>query len=77
MEEQKRRTKIMSKLNAIDLFCGAGGLSYGFEKAGFKMSDISCKYKKWHIDLWEANRLQLLDKKVGANNKNVVYFADK
>lgn len=39
-----------------------------FEKAGFKMSDISCKYKKWHIDLWEANRLQLLDKKVGANN---------
>ena len=27
----------MSKLNVIDLFCGAGGLSYGFEKAGFNV----------------------------------------
>lgn len=27
----------MSKWNVIDLFCGAGGLSYGFEKAGFNV----------------------------------------
>ena len=27
----------MSKFNVIDLFCGAGGLSYGFEKAGFNV----------------------------------------
>lgn len=27
----------MSKLNVLDLFCGAGGLSYGFESAGFNI----------------------------------------
>lgn len=27
----------MSTLNVLDLFCGAGGLSYGFESAGFNI----------------------------------------
>lgn len=27
----------MSNYNVLDLFCGAGGLSYGFEKAGFNI----------------------------------------
>ena len=31
-----------------------------FEEAGFDMSRIARKYEKWHLDLWEANRLQLL-----------------
>lgn len=30
-----------------------------FSSAGFPMAQISKKYEKWHIDLWEANRLQL------------------
>lgn len=35
-----------------------------FHKNGFDMSRISCRKVetgKWHLDLWEANRLQLLD----------------
>ena len=31
-----------------------------FEEVGFDMTRIARKYKKWHLDLWEANRLQLL-----------------
>lgn len=32
-----------------------------FELAGFSMEHIACRYEKWHIDLWEANRIQLLE----------------
>ena len=31
-----------------------------FAEAGFEMERIAQKYEKWHLDLWEANRLQLL-----------------
>ncbi|MBR3897051.1 MAG: peptidoglycan editing factor PgeF [Bacteroidaceae bacterium] len=32
-----------------------------FRQADFPMEHIARRYAKWHIDLWEANRLQLLD----------------
>ena len=32
-----------------------------FREAGFDMGRISVRKEKWHIDLWEANRMQLLD----------------
>ena len=31
-----------------------------FEEAGFDMIRIARRYEKWHLDLWEANRMQLL-----------------
>lgn len=32
-----------------------------FEEAHFDMTRIARRYRKWHIDLWECNRLQLVD----------------
>ena len=32
-----------------------------FRQAGFDMERIAIRKKKWHIDLWETNRMQLLD----------------
>ena len=32
-----------------------------FLTQGFDMSRIAKRYEKWHIDLWEANRIQLLE----------------
>ena len=31
-----------------------------FAEAGFDMDCIARRYEKWHLDLWEANRMQLL-----------------
>ncbi len=42
-----------------------------FETAGFDMARIARRYTKWHIDLWEANRLQLLSKGVKASHIEV------
>ena len=35
-----------------------------FSDAGFPMERIACREAKWHLDLWEANRLQLLEQGV-------------
>lgn len=32
-----------------------------FLTQGFDMSRIAKRYEKWHIDLWEANRIQLIE----------------
>lgn len=42
-----------------------------FAEAGFDMNRIARKYEKWHLDLWEANRLQLLAHGVKPENIEV------
>lgn len=32
-----------------------------FAQAGFDMARIACKYEKWHIDLWDCNKQQLME----------------
>ena len=45
----------------VSQFKKYGGEVYEqFEAAAFPMEQIARKYKKWHIDLWEANKLLLL-----------------
>ena len=39
-----------------------------FEEAGFPMGRIATRHTKWHIDLWEANRLQLLSCSIPQEN---------
>lgn len=40
-----------------------------FRDEGFDMERISRRYMKWHIDLWECNRIQLVD--AGVNPRNI------
>lgn len=39
-----------------------------FAKAGFPMDIIARQYAKWHIDLWECNRIQMTDLGVSPQN---------
>lgn len=42
-----------------------------FQDAGFDMNVISRRYSKWHIDLWKANRIQLISAGVNPDNIEV------
>ena len=42
-----------------------------FARAGFDMQRIARKYRKWHIDLWECNRMQLMGMNVPEENIQV------
>ncbi len=44
----------MSNFNAIDLFCGCGGLSYGFEKVGFNIM-LGIDNDKMALNVFEHN----------------------
>lgn len=44
----------MSKFNAIDLFCGAGGLSLGFQQAGFNII-VGVDNEQAALDIFEFN----------------------
>lgn len=44
----------MSKYQIIDLFSGAGGLSYGFEQAGCEIK-LAIEKDAWAVDTYKAN----------------------
>lgn len=62
---------------SIDAFEVGDEVYEAFRRAGFDCERIARRYptaeggEKWHIDLWEANRLQLLECGVAAGNIEV------
>lgn len=45
---------------SVDAFEVGDEVYEAFRTEGFDMQKIALRKKKWHIDLWEANRLQLM-----------------
>lgn len=54
---------------SVDSFEVGDEVYQAFCDAQFPMDKIARRYRKWHIDLWEANRLQLL--KLGVNSLRI------
>ena len=50
----KRKSPMAKKLACVDLFCGCGGMSLGFTKAGF---DVKAGFELWEpaISVYKAN----------------------
>lgn len=46
---------------SLDAFEVGDEVYDSFYNSGFPMDRIACRKKKWHIDLWEANRWLLLE----------------
>ena len=49
---------------SLDAFEVGDEVFEAFRDAGFPMDRIARRLSKWHLDLWEANRLQLLERGV-------------
>ena len=49
---------------SLDAFEVGDEVYEAFAEASFAMEKIARKEAKWHLDLWEANRMQLLEKGV-------------
>ena len=56
---------------SLDAFEVGDEVYTAFAEAGFDMNRIARKYEKWHLDLWEANRMQLLSQGVKEENIEV------
>lgn len=56
---------------SLDAFEVGDEVYEAFETAGFDMACIARRDEKWHLDLWEANRMQLLSKGVKKENVEV------
>ena len=56
---------------SLDAFEVGDEVYEAFEAAGFDMPCIARRDEKWHLDLWEANRMQLLSKGVKKENVEV------
>lgn len=56
---------------SLDAFEVGNEVYETFEKAGFDMKVIAHRKAKWHIDLWEANRLQLIEAGIYPSNIEV------
>ena len=63
----------MAKYNVLDLFCGAGGLSYGFEKAGFDIL-LGIDFDRKALETYQLNHKE--SKIICGDITEVVYEKD-